>query len=174
MKMPFVMKAIAVSCGLLTVLFIFLQWDTAAITFGTTCYHFSMRLLVGLVVDCIMQNKADYRKAWYQQRDWEGKLYKALGIRKWKGRFPTYDPSLFDSKKHTLDEIVQATCQAEVVHEVIAVLSFLPLLGAIPFGSFGVFAIMSLLAACFDMIFVIMQRFNRPRLVKIINKKSTQ
>lgn len=168
MKMPFVMKAIAVSCALLTVLFIFLQCDAAAITFGTTCYHFSMRLLVGLLVDRTMQNKADYRKAWYRQRVWEGKLYKALGVKKWKGRFPTYDPSLFDNRLHTLDEIVQATCQAEVVHEIIAVLSFLPLLGAIPFGSFAVFAVTSLLAACFDMIFVIMQRFNRPRLIKLL------
>jgi len=170
MKMPFVMKAIAVSCGLLTVLFIFLQWDTAAITFGTTCYHFSMRLLVGLVVDCIMQNKADYRKAWYRQRSWEDRLYKALGVKKWKGRFPTYDPSLFDSKKHTLDEIVQATCQAEVVHEIIIILSFLPLLGTIPFGSFWVFAVTSLLSACFDLIFVIMQRFNRPRLIRLLER----
>jgi hypothetical protein len=49
-------------------------------------------------------------------------------------------------------------------------LSFLPLLAAIPFGAFPAFLITSLAAACFDTVFVIMQRFNRPRLIKLIQK----
>lgn len=170
MKMPFVMKATAAISGLLTVVFSLLKWTPAAITFGTIFYHFAMRLLVGFVLDRTMQNRANYNARWYGPRKWEAPVYKCLQVRKWKGRFPTYDPGLFDSKLHTMDEIVQATCQAEVVHEVIAVLSFLPLLGAIPFGSFWVFAITSLLSACFDMIFVIMQRFNRPRLIKLMER----
>ena len=172
MKMPFVMKLTAALSFLLGVLFALLKWSAAAITFGTICYHFTMRLLVGLTIDQIMQNHANYNHAWFQQRAWEEKLYRLLQVRKWKGRFPTYDPSLFDRRKHTIEEIIQATCQAEIVHELIAVLSFLPLLGAIPFGSFSTFCITSLLSACFDMIFVIMQRFNRPRLIHILNKNA--
>ena len=84
---------------------------------------------------------------------------------------PTYDPSLFDPKLHSWEEIAQAMCQAELVHETIVVLSFLPLLGAIPFGSFGVFLITSVLAALYDLSFVIMQRFNRPRIMKLIAKE---
>ena len=64
-------------------------------------------------------------------------------------------------------------CGAEVVHEVILVLSFLPLLAAFPFGSFGVFLITSLLAALYDLSFVIMQRFNRPRILRFIDKERT-
>ena len=59
-------------------------------------------------------------------------------------------------------------CQAEIVHEVIVVLSFLPLLAAIPFGAFPVFLITSLLAAMYDLTFVIMQRYNRPRILKYL------
>lgn len=143
-----------------------------AITYGTFFYHFAMRLLVGHILDRTMQNKADYRKAWYQLRTWETKLYKRLNVRKWKRKMPTYDPSLFDPKLHSWEEIVQAMCQAELVHEVIAVLSFLPLLAAIPFGSFFVFLSTSLLAALFDLSFVIMQRYNRPRILKLLSKKA--
>ena len=142
-----------------------------AITCGTCFYHFAMRLLVGYALNCIMQNKADYRKAWYQLRAFEPKLYKLLHVKKWKGNMPTYDPSCFDPKIHSWKEIAQAMCQAELVHEVIAVLSFLPLAFAIPFGAFPVFLITSFLAALYDLSFVIIQRFNRPRIIKFIEKE---
>lgn len=170
-----VMKWTAVSCFVLTALFagIYLaglDWAFSfAVTFGTCFYHFAMRLLVGHILNHTMRNRADYTKRRYQLRPFEIRLYKALKVKKWKGSMPTYDPSLFDPKLHSWDEIAQAMCQAEVVHETIAVLSFLPLLAAIPFGSFGVFLITSLLAAMYDLLFVIMQRFNRPRVLKCMH-----
>ena len=142
-----------------------------AITFGTCFYHFAMRLLVGHLLDRIMQNKADYRKARYQLQPFEVRLYRFIKVKKWKGKMPTYDPSCFDPKLHSWDEIAQAMCQAEIVHEVIVVFSFIPLFFAIPFGSFGVFLITSLLAAMYDLCFVMMQRFNRPRILKILEKE---
>lgn len=144
-----------------------------AITFGTCFYHFAMRLLVGTLVNRILKNRADYRKAWYQPKSFERTLYKALNVKKWKKTIPTYDPTCFDPKLHSWDEIAQAMCQAEIVHEIIVVLSFLPLLAAIAFGSFWVFAVTSLLAALYDVSFVILQRFNRPRILKFIKKERT-
>lgn len=171
------MKWATVVFSLLTVVFAGLHWRhfpwalPYAITCGTCLYHFAMRLLVGHVLDLVMGNKADYRKRWYQLRPFETRLYKVLKVKKWKGKMPTYDPTCFDPKLHTWDEIAQAMCQAELVHEVILVLSFLPLLGAIPFGSLGVFATTSLLAALYDLSFVIMQRYNRPRIIKLLEKE---
>ena len=83
----------------------------------------------------------------------------------------TYDPSCFDSTIHSWDEIAQAMCQAEVVHEIIVVLSFIPLVFSIRFEAFGVFLVTSILSAGFDMMFVIMQRYNRPRIIKLLDKK---
>lgn len=83
---------------------------------------------------------------------------------------PTFVPELFDTKKHSLDEIAQAMCQAELVHETIIILSFAPILLTIWFGDFWIFLITSVLAALFDLCFVIMQRYNRPRIVKLIKK----
>ena len=142
-----------------------------AITFGTCFYHFAMRLMVGQIIHRKMQNKADYSKSWYQLQPFEHKLYRVLKVKKWKGKMPTYTPDVFDPKIHSWEEIAQAMCQAEVVHEVIVPLSFLPLLAAIPFGVFPVFFITSLLSAMFDLSFAIMQRFNRPRIIKFIKKE---
>lgn len=166
-----VMKWAALISFLLTALFALLHFTSLAITFGTTCYHFAMRLLVGHVVNRIMGNKADLTKRWYRLHSFEGRLYQAVKVKKWKGNMPTYEPSFFDPKLHSWEEIAQAMCQAEIIHEVIAVLSFFPLLAAIPFGAFGVFFITSVLAACYDPCFVIMQRYNRPRIIKLISKE---
>ena len=172
------MKWLTLVSFLLTVTFAWLtlsgcRWAISfAITFGTFFYHFAMRLAVGYTLNYFMGNHADYRKKWYWLRPFEEKLYGFLQVKKWKGRMPTYDPDLFDRRLHSWEEIAQAMCQAERVHEIIMVLSFLPLLAAIPFGSFFVFLITSLLAAGFDLCFVIMQRFNRPRILALIDRKT--
>ena len=70
------------------------------------------------------------------------------------------------------DEIAQATCQAELGHETIAVLSFLPILAGNWFGAYPVFVITSILSALFDLMFVAMQRYNRQRIVRLIKRKS--
>lgn len=98
-----------------------------AITFGTTSYHVVMRLLVGLAFRAGMQNQADYKKQWYQVDKYEMAFYEKLNIKSWKHRMPTYDRTLFDPQIHTWAEIAQAMCQAELIHETIALLSFLPI-----------------------------------------------
>ena len=162
---------------LLTLLFVvfYHRFDSsAALTLSITCatvaYHFAMRLAVGLVFQIWMRNKADYNKKWYQPKKWEDKLYQKLHVRQWKGGMPAYDSSLFDPKVHPWDEIAQAMCQAELVHETIVILSFLPVVATIWFGAFFVFLITSLGAAVFDLMFVIMQRYNRPRVVRLAKR----
>lgn len=145
-----------------------------AITSGTIAYHFVMRLMVGLAFHATMRNKADYRKRWYQVSKWEMAVYEKLKVKQWKRRMPTYDPALFDPRLHTWEEIVQAMCQAELVHETIAVLSFLPILAGIWFGEYPVFIVTSVLSAACDMVFVIMQRYNRQRVTKLLNRKSVR
>ena len=132
---------------------------TFAITLGITSYHFIMRLLVGLIFNQVMRNRADYTKSWYQVSNFENRIYKKLNVKKWKNRMPTYDSSLFDTKIHSLQEIVQAMCQAELVHEMIVVLSFVPIVAGVWFGAYPVFVITSALAAMLDLMFVMVQRY---------------
>lgn len=117
------------------------------ITFGTTAYHFIIRLMVGVGLNSVMQNKANYHKKWYQVSDFEMKLYQKLKVKKWKNKMPTFDMDAFDISKHSWDEIVQATCQSELVHEINIMFSFLPIAASVWFDSFWVFLITSTLGA---------------------------
>lgn len=170
------MKSLAVLTTFAAILFAVLynglkigMFLTLAITFGTAAYHFCIRLLIGTLLPCAMKKPADYTKKWYRQRPWEQALYTKLGVKKWKQNMPTYHPDLFDISKHSREEIAQAMCQAELVHEVNIVFSFVPIVCTVWFGAFAVFLITSLLSAAYDLLFVIMQRYNRPRILRIIN-----
>ena len=55
--------------------------------------------------------------------------------------------------------------------EIDVVFSFLPIMASVWFGSFWVFLITSTLAAVFDLMFVMMQRFNRTRIMKMNEKR---
>ena len=144
------------------------------ITCATITYHLGMRLVVGFIFDKVMKNRADYTKSWYQSHKWELRLYERLNVKKWKKGMPRYQPDLFMPQNHTWDEIAQAMCQAELVHETIVVLSFLPILASIPLGAFWVFLITSVGAAGIDLLFVMMQRYNRPRVVKLALKEQAK
>lgn len=140
------------------------------ITFGTISYHFVIRLVIGLIANVIMNNQADYQKRRYRVSNFEMKLYQKMKIKKWKNKMPTFSPEIFDISKHSWDEIAQATCQSEVVHEINVILSFLPLIVSAWVGAFWVFFITSALGAAFDLMFVFMQRFNRTRILKMIKR----
>lgn len=141
---------------------------TLAITFGTISYHLCMRLLVGMLFKYFMNNHADYEKKWYQPFSWEMKLYQFLNVKKWKDKLPTYSIEAFQPDKHSWHEIAQAMCQAELVHEANMILSFLPVYATVWFGAFGVFLCTSIAGAVFDLVFVIIQRYNHPRVIKIV------
>lgn len=143
-----------------------------AITLGTCLYHFAMRLTVGYAVNAVMKNKADPRSPWFREKPFEKRLYRWLRVRKWYGKMPTCNPDLFAVEKHTSHEIVGAMCQAEVVHTLIAVFSLLPLLTAPLFGAFLAFLITSLLAAAYDLLFVVMQRYMRPRVLRFADRQT--
>lgn len=136
------------------------------ITMGVFAYHFVMRLAVGLIIDKIFNNNISYNKKWFKPIKFEEKIYRFLRVKRWKKYIPSYNPATF-SLNNTYSQIASATCQAELVHEIIILLSFLPILLAIWFGELAVFVITSVLAALIDLIFVILQRYNRPRILKI-------
>lgn len=141
------------------------------ITFMTFSYHFIMRLAVGTGLKRILLSKCDYNAKWFRQSGVEKKLYKKLKVKKWKARIPAWSPESFSTKHRSLTEIAEAMCYAELVHEVIIILSFVPVLFSIEYGVPAVFIITSVIAAAIDSVFVIVQRYNRPRIVKLINKR---
>lgn len=167
-----IMKGLAAAALVAAVTFILLYRAgldvlPLAVTFGTVAYHLWIRLIVGAAFQAVMGNRADYTRRWYQPRAWEAKLYHALRVQRWKSKMPTYAPESFDPARHTWDEIAQAMCQSELVHETDMLLSFAPILFSLWFGELAVFIVTSVLAAALDLVFVIMQRYNRPTVIRI-------
>lgn len=168
-------KMMAVS--IVTLILMFLFWGvflasevrifyTLGIVALTVCFHFSIRLVIGGLIDYKLKNNVDYTLDWFEQKSFEKPLYKTLRVKNWKDNLPTANEDYFSLKNHSLEEIIMAGCQAEIVHELCAVSGFLTLFFAIPFGDLWVFLITAVVGAAYDLLFVIIQRFNRPRLMK--------
>lgn len=142
-----------------------------AIACATAMYHYAMRLILGKVSEKWFPKDLDANSLWFRQKSWEPKLYALLKVRRWKSKLPTAYPEAYDLKARTLEQIIENTCHAELVHELIALMSFLPLTFALFWGQFPVFLITSLLAAASDLVFAVIQRYNRPRLQKALARR---
>lgn len=171
------MKIIAAVSVLVTVAFLIIYqinsleiFFTIFVTALTISYHFLMRLFVGGMFNLALKNKVDYNKKWFRVEKTEQKLYKIIKVKKWKKYFPTYDPNAFDKSRHSWHEIAMAMCQSELVHETIAILSFLPIISSKWFGATIVFVLTSVFSALFDLIFVIIQRYNRTRVLQMLSR----
>ena len=113
---------------------------------------------------------------WPWEKD--GKLFRALRVRKWKDRVPDMSKILpFLPNKEIKSEpsgvqaeqLVQETCKAECVHAALIVSSF----GILAFWRDKWAALfLSVYNLLGNLPFIIIQRFNRPRLVRLAKKKS--
>ena len=144
--------------------------EIIAVILITTFYHSCIRPLTGSIMDMIYHNNMNFSLWWFRERKFEKYLYKMLQVKRWKNIIPTYDKEAFDFRNKNIKEILGATCQAEVVHEIMFILAFVPLLLIIPYGQAAIFIISSIICASIDFICVIVQRFNRPRLMQLYRK----
>ena len=141
---------------------------TLYVTALTFSYHFLMRLAVGALIQVLYRNKAfSYDSPWFRQHPLEKKLYDLVKIKRWKLSLVTARPEQFDLRTRTYDELLHNMTQAEVVHEIIMVLSFVPLLLIPRYGAASVFVLTSLAACLIDSLFVMIQRYNRPRILRL-------
>ncbi len=151
---------------------------TLLITFATFFYHFAVRLAVGAAVNGITARGVNYNAAWFRQSRAETKLYKLLKVHNWKVKLPTYVPGSFSLKENTPEQVVCNMCCAEIVHEVNVAVSFVPVVLSIIVpvlrSTFLVFVLTSLAAAVFDLLFVIIQRYNRPRMLKLMLRRQNK
>lgn len=142
-----------------------------AITCGTFTYHTAMRFAMGWVVGR-HRVPVNPQGRWFRPHPWEPGLYAHLGVKRWKHRVPSYKP--YDMHGD-LQAVVVQMCRNELAHEVMATLSFVPLLFCLfcddPVANLPVFLITSVLAAVADLIPVILQRYNRPRLQRLLRRR---
>ena len=141
------------------------------ITAFTIMYHFWVRIIMGNVSK-LFRKHIKYNQWWFKERRFEKSFYKLLRVKEWKGKALTYNPESFSLKKHSLEEIANTMSKSEVDHWINKAISLSTLLFAIPWGEFWVFLVSAIVAVIFDSQFIIIQRYNRPRVVKILEKES--
>ena len=142
-----------------------------AVASGMVVYHMLIRFLAPVFLWVFFRKSYNYRHRWFQPNPWEPGLYGLLRVKEWKAKAVTYDPREFSLRLHSPEEIVNNMCHAEAVHELTAVLSLASVFFAIPFGRTAEFVVTAVLAAGVDGACVVIQRYNRPRLVKILERK---
>lgn len=144
------------------------------ITAFTIMYHFWVRIIMGNVTKLF---RIHYRQWWFKERKFEKKLYGFLRVREWRDKVLTYNPDLFLMEKNSLTDIANTMAKAETDHWINEIISVTTMFFPLLWGAFPIFFITALAAMLFDAQFILVQRHNRPKVVRLIewkNKKNNQ
>ena len=138
-----------------------------AVVCATVLYHAGMRLFVGLVTG------HGFRPAspWFLEKPFEKTLYRKLRVKKWKAKMPTYSPQTYALGSLPPETIAKTMCRNEVVHELCAVFSLLPILLGFSFGAWWFFVPTSVFGFFADLAFAAIQRYNRPRILRLVRRR---
>ncbi len=145
-------------------------WLTLGVTAGTTCWHFAMRLAVGFAVERFVRFEGAERRFWFREHAWEAKLYRWLRVRRWARRVPTFRPEQFDVQRLSVAQLIEQTCRSELVHEIIVPAGYLSLFFCLffedPVSEMLPFLLTAFFAGVYELQFILLQRYNRPRLLR--------
>ena len=130
-------------------------------------YHFGLRILFGEITK---RFKINYAHPWYKERCFEGRLYKLLKVGKWKRRVLTFEPDNYDLKKVSLEGLATNMSKSELDHWINELISVFSVLFALLWGQIAVFATTAVLAMLCDAQFIVVQRYNRPKVLRLIER----
>ena len=128
------------------------------------CYAAGLGVVSFVLGRLVPKEWFDYTRFPYRSFAFEkgGKIYEAIGIAKWQSRVPDMSrifPKLMPAKKiparpdeQTLLVMIRETCAAEATHALL------------------ILAGLGLLAIFGNLVFLIIQRYNRPRLVRLYER----
>ena len=135
----------------------------------TIMYHLWVRIIMGNVCK-LFKKHINYKQWWFKEKKFEKRLYEILHVKKWKGKALTYNPELFSLKDYSLEEIANTMSKVEIDHWINELISLSTLLFSILWGNLFIFLISAIAAMIFDGQFIVIQRYNRPRIVKILEQ----
>ena len=134
----------------------------------TIIYHFEGRLIMGKVTE---KFPIRYDQWWFEERPFEKQLYHTIRVKKWKDKALTYDPELFKFTNYSTEEIANHMAKAETDHWINELISLSTLSFALIWGEFWIFGLSCLVGMLFDAQFIAIQRYNRPRMKRVIQKE---
>ena len=94
-----------------------------------------------------------------------------MRVRRWKEKVLTYDPAAFSVKDHSLEEIANTMTKAETDHWINELISLTTLLFAVLWGELWIFLITAIFAMIFDAQFIVVQRYNRPVVLRVMERR---
>ena len=141
------------------------------ITAFTIMYHFWVRIIMGNISN-LFKKYINCKQWWFKEKNFEKQFYKLLHVKQWKDKALTYNPESFSLKHHSLEEIANTMVKSELDHWINEAISLSTLLFAIPWGQFWIFLITAIAAMIFDAQFIVIQRYNRPRIMRILEKET--
>ena len=110
----------------------------------------------------------NHTNKWFRERNYERGLFNLLKVASWKNHIPDYNPEDFDQKQKRLSKMISNSCREEVTHIVMIIANFLPIFLPIFLSgvNFWLLFWLSVLGGIIDLMFILKQRYNRPRMVK--------
>lgn len=148
---------------------------TALNTVFWTAFNFG----VAFLVRCLPKRLFSFDRAFYREHRFEKHLYRFLRVNRWKGHLPEAGGLAGFSKRslaNTLtlqyvERFLMETCIAEVGHLAIGILGYCSVgfawLLPDPYPYIPLFVVLATLDLFVQLLFVIIQRYNRPRLVRL-------
>lgn len=139
-----------------------------------------LSLAISLITEKLPEHFYSYKKKIYQVRKWEnnGKFYERVFlVKKWKDKLPEFSDfirTLF-SKRHIqstnnnyLKMFLAESCKAEFTHWAIICSSFLFIFWTDLLGTAKIVVV----AVFLNLPYIIIQRYNRPRIIRLLEKFS--
>ncbi len=141
------------------------------VTAFTIMYHLWLRLIMGNLTK-LFRNRLTYKGWWFKEKAGERGFYKLIRVKKWKSKALTYDPASFSLKDNSLEAIANTMAKSETDHWINVGISLSTMLFALMWGELWIFAVTAIAAIIFDGQFIVIQRYNRPRVVKLLKKQT--
>lgn len=145
-----------------------------SVILGSVSAHFIIMHVSAPFVFIIFRKKFNYSSFWFAPKKFEKNLYKILRVKELKTMVPAYESDEYSLKSHIAEEVIMNMCHAEVVHEVISITSYLPIIYGLVISHWGVLILTSFVFSCCHLIFVMIQRYNRPRIVRLYEMNRLQ
>ncbi len=134
-------------------------------------YQVITRLLVGTICEGFFENGINSSAEWFKTSEAEERLYGFLGIKYLKRNLPKFERTDFSLTRQSIQDIIDTGCEIEAEHEVNILISMLGMLLTVPFGQTWVFVLFAVGAVLYDLLFIAVQRYNRPRLETVQLKR---
>ena len=134
-------------------------------------YHFGFRIYMGNVTK---KWSITYKHPWFKQRSFEKQLYKTLKVRKWKDKVLTFEPDMYDFRNRTLHQLATTMAKSETDHWINEIISIISMFFSFIWGCPAAFIISALAAMVFDAQFIVVQRYNRPIVLRLAERQSKE